>query len=422
MDNKTKVLFLSTFDNDLPGHAYSIMNSLPTGEYESRLFVLSNKYENTHFSLVGKGFFLKVYWFLLKVLQRIYVLFRFKIFPSVDKTHSEYCYFTNDFLPSYARIILRKLKGFKPDIISVHWVAGFVSSATIRDLYKITGAKIVLCLIDQQQMMGGCHYSIDCEGFTDGCFNCPALKKGKLLSHYQLENKKKNFCGIPIILKGTPYDLRIATTKSFLFKDKACTTIRSIVRPNSIIKTPRQTARKKFSINNDKFVVLLGGASVFERRKGIKYAIEAIHYANESINNLVVLLVGKINESELKYFEGIELVSTGYLSMPDLFEAYCASNCYLSSTIGDSGPVMVNFAIELGIPVVAFNVGISETIVLHQKTGYIAEYKNSQDLANGLIYIASLSEKAYSDMRNSCLQLLPELSKDEPWYQKVRKL
>lgn len=419
---KTNILFLSTFDRDLPGHAFSIMKKLPQDKYETRLFVLSNKYKNTQYSLVGGEIKEKIYRRLLNILQTIYVFFKFKIWPKTDKSHIEYCYYTNDFIPSYANIILRKLNGFKPDIISLHWTATFISSATIRDLYRKTSAKIVITFIDQQHMMGGCHYAIDCEGYKTGCYNCPALIRGKNLSHYQLENKRKNLRNVPVIIHAAPQDIRLATTESYLFKDMNCKTITALGVYENIISIPRDVARKKFSIGDDSFVVLLACSSFRERRKGLVYALEALRQADKKIKNLVVLVAGKIREEELSSFSGFEFILTGYLSLKELFEVYCASDCFLSPTIGDSGPMMVNFAIELGVPVVSFNVGIAETLVLHKETGYIAKYKDSNDLAKGLEYIANLTGEEYSRMSARCKELLPSLESNEPWYEQAMKI
>ena len=423
IDNKkTKVLFLTTFDIDLPGHAFPLMNSLPKEEYETRLFVLSNKYGNTEYSLLGSGIIFGIYRRLLKVYQLLFVFLKYCIIPIVDKKHSEYCYYSNDFIPSYANIILRKLKDFKPDIISIHWVSMFISSATIRDLYKKTNAKIVYSFIDQQHMMGGCHYAIDCEGFKKECKNCPALIRGNLLSHYQLENKKKNLKQVPVIISGNPCDVRIASEESSLFKSLSHKTLSVLSLSKDILFTPHQLAREKYSIEEGSFVVLLGCSSVLERRKGLVYALEALKLANKRINKMVVLVVGKIKETEMSLFDDFKYISTGYLSLNDLFETFCASNCFLSPTIGDSGPMMVNFAVELGVPVISFKVGIAETVVLHKETGYIANYKNSNDLANGLEYIANLSDEDYSEMCKKCRDIVPKLASSEPWYEQVKKM
>jgi glycosyltransferase involved in cell wall biosynthesis len=37
-----------------------------------------------------------------------------------------------------------------------------------------------------------------------------------------------------------------------------------------------------------------------------------------------------------------------------------------------------------GLPVIAFNTGGVPELVAHMKTGYVAEYKNPADLANGV--------------------------------------
>ena len=48
-----------------------------------------------------------------------------------------------------------------------------------------------------------------------------------------------------------------------------------------------------------------------------------------------------------------------------------------------------------GTPVIAFNTGGVPELVEHMKTGYIAEYKNSDDLANGVELFLSNDDLRY---------------------------
>ena len=41
-------------------------------------------------------------------------------------------------------------------------------------------------------------------------------------------------------------------------------------------------------------------------------------------------------------------------------------------------------AMACGTPVIAFNTGGVPELIEHMKTGYVAKYKNSDDLANGV--------------------------------------
>ena len=88
---------------------------------------------------------------------------------------------------------------------------------------------------------------------------------------------------------------------------------------------------------------------------------------------------------------------------------------YLNSTIADSGPMMVNYSFAIGTPVVSFPVGIAMDLIVHKKTGYIADYKNSTNLANGIIYLHSLSQEDRIQMSKECIKKIKHESQYGGW-------
>lgn len=399
--DKIKVLFLSTHDSPLEGHAFSICESLPKDKFDARLFVLHNSNKKTKYSLIGSNnIIIKLYHKTLNLYLKVHSLLKYHKIPRI-KRGTEYCYYSDDFVPSYAGIILRRLKEFVPDVICVTWVAKFISSATIRNLYKKTHAKIILFTTDEQFMMGGCHYSVECSGFKTGCFNCPALSKFRDYSHYQIENKKKNYQDIPITIRGVPYAVEKAINESYLFRDNKCNKILTVKNTTQrVVETPKSECRREFGIKDDMFVVFCAASHIDEQRKGFIYCVDAIREFQKRVKNTVALIAGNVNDDSI--FKGLNCILTGRLTEEKLFKAYCASDCFLSTTIADTGPMMVNYSISLGIPVIAFKIGVAASLVIHKKTGYIAKYKDVKDITNGLLYIHSLSKEEYFVMQKNC--------------------
>ena len=83
---------------------------------------------------------------------------------------------------------------------------------------------------------------------------------------------------------------------------------------------------------------------------------------------------------------------------------YSASNVYVSSSIADSGPMMVAYSIACGTPVVSYPIGYAFDCVKHENTGYIAEYASIDDLANGIMYFYKNRDKQAA-YRNNCIEL-----------------
>ncbi|RCV66166.1 Glycosyltransferase involved in cell wall bisynthesis [Methanophagales archaeon] len=78
-------------------------------------------------------------------------------------------------------------------------------------------------------------------------------------------------------------------------------------------------------------------------------------------------------------------------------EYFAASDFLLYLALADNCPMVVLEAMACGTPVIAFNTGCVPELVEHLKKGYVAEYKNLDDLADGVELFLSddgLKEKA----------------------------
>jgi len=68
--------------------------------------------------------------------------------------------------------LLQAVEGF--DVVHLHWIAHFVSSAAIERL-RSSGRRIVITGHDMNYFTGGCHYSAGCTSYIDACRQCPQL-------------------------------------------------------------------------------------------------------------------------------------------------------------------------------------------------------------------------------------------------------
>jgi glycosyltransferase involved in cell wall biosynthesis len=70
-------------------------------------------------------------------------------------------------------------------------------------------------------------------------------------------------------------------------------------------------------------------------------------------------------------------------------EYFAASDILLYPTLADNCTLVVLEAIACGTPVIAFNTGGVPELVDQMKSGYVVEYKNSNDFANGIALFLS---------------------------------
>lgn len=141
---------------------------------------------------------------------------------------------------------------------------------------------------------------------------------------------------------------------------------------------------------NGKFKILFVGRHI--ERKGICYLIEAAKYLPRDKFEIRIVGVGDLTE-QLKaqaaaVKEGAEIIFTGKLSPEDLANEYRTANVFTLPAIvdhkGDTeglGVVLIE-AMELGLPIVASNVGGIPDVVIDGESGILVPEKDPVALAD----------------------------------------
>ena len=152
---------------------------------------------------------------------------------------------------------------------------------------------------------------------------------------------------------------------------------------------------------NSKFKILFVGRHI--ERKGIRYLIEAAKYLPRDQFEIRIVGVGDLTD-ELKKLASeskdlpAEIVFTGKLSPEALANEYKTANVFTLPAIVDSkgdteglGVVLIE-AMELGLPIVASNVGGIPDVVIDGETGILVPEKDPEALANAYKRLAAEPE------------------------------
>ena len=153
---------------------------------------------------------------------------------------------------------------------------------------------------------------------------------------------------------------------------------------------------------NGKFKILFVGRHI--ERKGICYLIEAAKYLPRDQFEIRIVGVGDLTEelkklaSESATPDSAEIIFTGKLSPEALANEYRTANVFTLPAIVDSkgdteglGVVLIE-AMELGLPIVASNVGGIPDVVIDGETGILVPEKDPEALANAYKRLASNPE------------------------------
>lgn len=393
---KIKILALAENYNDLIGHAAHQISILPSDKYEARLITPKDIKTTTH-----KHFFLK------KLYQRIKNSIRYRLhLHKIVKIspNNKYCFFGLTEEKFSAKDILNSYEE-KPDIIMLFWYDKFITTQMIADLYKQTKAYIVFIFVDQFPLTGFCHYPCECIGYQNNCEECPAIITPKKIAMQQHKKQQKQLTNIPKAIIATKADCELANL-SPIFKNS--TKFEWTYIPTITTNFTKEEARNKLGLPINSFIIMCGMAYLNEERKGYKYFIEALNilsaHKNTTNKKIIAYIPGNMS-TDTTSIPNIKCYYPGRLSLNDLCIAYKAADIFINTSIADSGPMMVNYSIACGTPVISFNIGIAKTLVIHELTGYIADFKSAISISNGISYFLKMKPDQYQNYQENCLKL-----------------
>ena len=279
------------------------------------------------------------------------------------------------------------------DIIHLHWiVGGYFSLKSLENILKL-GKKTVWTLHDCWAFTGGCHIKYGCEKYRDECGCCPVLdsKKEKDLSRKVFLKKKKVFEKYDNLKILTPSRwLGECAKNSKLLKKYRVNVIPNVLDENIFKPLEKNTAKKILNLDTDKKYICFGAANAISAvsYKGWDYLTKAIEVLEEDKpglkNNLELLIFGAVP------LNGVEKLPIKIRFMGKVSDEYTltliynAVDVFVSPSVEDNFPNTVLESLHCGTPVVAFNTGGLPDMIKCKKNGYLAEYKNSQDLAYGI--------------------------------------
>ena len=320
----------------------------------------------------------------------------------------DYCFFDRQrYSIESSKKLIEKID-IKPDAIFLHWISKFVNLKVIKEVQDYYKVPVYWYLMDMAPFTGGCHYAWDCDGYKNSCENCPAILKkcSKKIATKTLNYKSSILSQMEVEILSPTSLLAEQSRSSSLFKGLR-THFLPIAIDKDIFKPMHKTeVRSKHNIPLDKKVIYFGTSNIHERRKGYHYLKEALIHLSKSadLSNIIIVTAGVTNKVN-ELFTEIDLTHyhLGYLRGDiALADAYNISDVFVSPSIEDSGPMMLNESMMCGVPIVSFIMGVAVDLVEDGVTGYKVELRDSKALAKSIIKILSLKGKEYSRMSMNC--------------------
>lgn len=275
------------------------------------------------------------------------------------------------------------------DVIHLHWInGGFLSLKDVRKLLHL-GKPVVWTLHDMWMLTGICHHAGACEHYRTVCKDCPLLR---FPFRYDLSNrvwkkKKEVLAGNRVSFVTCSRWLREKSLQSALLKRQPVISIPNPIDTEVFRVTDKRQAREKMGLPPDKYLLLFGAERIDRPMKGIAYLIEALYALAEKVpqmrDRIGVVIFGK-SKTQLPEIP-FQVHYTGYINgSEELVAMYNAADVYITPSLEDNLPNTVMEALACGVPVVGFCIGGIPEMVDHQVNGYMAKYKDSEDLMQGI--------------------------------------
>jgi glycosyltransferase involved in cell wall biosynthesis len=289
----------------------------------------------------------------------------------------------------------------RADYIYIHWALnGFLNLSSITKLARLN-IPIIIFMHDMWTLTGGCHYSFECEKYKTGCSNCQMFPREKKndFSATGFKKKLKLFSGYNNFFFVAPskwlYD---CAKQSLLTKEKPIFYIPNLLDTSVYKPFDKVTARQALNIDTNEVVLAFGAVSIESPYKGWAYLQEALAILKKDplFTDITVLIFGTGYNKQIEDAIPFKTKFMGYLR--DEYSTamvYNAVNVFIAPSLVEAFGYVIMEALCCGTPVVGFDVGGIPDMIKHKENGYIAKYKDANDVYNGIKFCLQNNLKGY---------------------------
>ena len=290
--------------------------------------------------------------------------------------------------------ITRMLEFREADVIHLHWInQGMLSLGGIRRILQ-SGKPVVWTMHDLWPATSLCHYARGCYRYKNHCDHCPLLpgggSKGDLSAQVWARKERMLQAGNVFFVACSRW-LEGEARKSALLKGHSVANVPNAIDTRVFRPVDRAEARRRVGLPGEGRVLLFVSQRVTDERKGIAYLIESVEklvgqHPELKSNTSIAILGGHADEVADRLC--LPVHALGYVSDErTIVDVYNSADVFVTPSLEDNLPNTIMEAMACGVPCVGFRVGGIPEMIDHQKTGYVAELRSSDDLARGIGWV-----------------------------------
>ena len=288
------------------------------------------------------------------------------------------------------------------DIIHLHWInQGMLSLGDIRKILR-SGKPVIWTMHDIWPATAICHVTLGCRAFTTQCKHCRLLPgKGaeRDLSTSIWQKKRRMVAEENIYYVACSRWLESEAKRSALLKGQKITSIPNPIDTHIYKRGDKTAARQRLGLPTDRKMILFASQRVTNGNKGMDYLIEACRLITQG--DFCVMILGGHAEEVVEQLP-LEAFPLGYVNDEQrIVDVYNAADVFVLPSLSENLPNTIMEAMACGVPCVGFRVGGIPEEIDHLRNGYVAEYRNAEDLAKGIRWI--LTEADYEELSRNAI-------------------
>ena len=236
-----------------------------------------------------------------------------------------------------------------------HWTPGAIDCDS-----SFQNSPLVWTLHDMWPFTGGCHHSLQCEGFVDRCEGCPQVRKPfrNQVSASSAE-KTKFINSVNSFAAVAPSDWMANTaSKSQMLSDKRIETIYNPVDEVFFESNKSNMSRERLGIPQESFLIGTSAANLRDPIKGFLNLLRLLTSVAERNpdKKFTLLCIGEGTNSESQ--NNLQIVHTGFLAnRSGVASAMGILDLFVSMSTADTAPLAIAEALASGVPIACNNAG-----------------------------------------------------------------
>jgi glycosyltransferase involved in cell wall biosynthesis len=273
------------------------------------------------------------------------------------------------------------------DVIHLHWINQGMLSIEEVDKILSSDKKVVWTMHDMWAFTGICHHAGTCKNYTQSCGNCPYLvtNSPKDLSYKIFKHKQTVYKNGAISFVACSNWLKELALKSPLTGGHRVFSIPNPINTEQYHPQDKSDVRKLLNLPEDQKIVLFAAVKASDPRKGVDYLLEASRLIAKQSTNIMFLIAGT-NGKEFVERLNMPAYALDFVSPDKMVDVYNAADLFVTPSLQENLPNTLMEAMSCGTPCVGFNIGGIPEMISHKKNGYLVNYKDTADLANGILW------------------------------------